>query len=132
MSLIPPAPPRFGSPGQIAPDGDKDWLQMFRFFNLLCRYLINIASAFQSVIAGATSGVATFTQIFQGVSYSKVVIYCDALTGAATYTFPSPFTHQPAIMATDQLAPALITSLSTTAVTVTGAGTTGFLFLEGF
>lgn len=132
MSLLPPAPPRFGSPGQEEPQGVSDWRYLFKFFFQLCRYLVNLANAVQSPIAGATSGRAFFTQAFQGTSLSIVLIYCDALNGAASYTFPSPFTYAPVVVTTSGPAPGVVTALSATAVTVTGAPTTGFLVLIGF
>lgn len=132
MSLLPPSPPRYGQPGEEMPTDVSGWRYLNKFFFQLCRYLINLANSTQVKIAGSTSGMAIFTQVFQGVSFNKVVIYCDNLTGTATYTFPSPFTYQPAIVSTDQLAPGIITSLSLISVTITGAASTGFLFVEGF
>ena len=79
-----------------------------------------------------TAGNANFSQPFQGASYKKVIIYLSALTGAQSYTFPTAFSHTPAIISTNGLGAAVVTALSTSACTVTGAASTGFLFLEGY
>lgn len=86
----------------------------------------------QTTVSGSTSGSAVFSEPFQGSAYKKVMIYCNALVGTASFTFPTAFSHTPVVLTTSGLSSAIATSVSTTAVTVTGTTTTGFLILEGF
>jgi hypothetical protein len=87
--------------------------------------------AAQTVVNGSSSGTATFSQPFIGSSFKMVVIYCAALSGTASYTFPVAFSKTPNAIATSAVATSVATSVSTTAVTVTGAAT-GFLVLVGY
>ena len=50
------------------------------------------------------------------------MVYCNALTGTASYTFPTAFTNVPVVL----------TTLSATAMTVTGSSTTGPIIVEGY
>lgn len=83
-------------------------------------------------VAGGTSGTALFSMPSQS-SYSKeVIIICNALLGAASYTFPTPFINTPVVLSTSGLATALVSALSTTAMTVTGTTSTGTLIVKGY
>lgn len=83
-------------------------------------------------VAGSTSGSTDFSMPFQGTSYKRVMIYMNILVGTAAYTFPTPFAHTPQILCDNAPRIATVTSLSTTAITITGAGETGFIELSGW
>lgn len=86
----------------------------------------------QTVINGSTSGTLSYSQPFIGAFYKKLVLYCSSLIGTATFSFLSPFVDVPAVIVSNQVATSVVTSISATAVTITGSTTTGFIILEGY
>ena len=106
--------------------------------NITAGYAIIATSATinntKTTVNGSTSGSVIFGQPFNGSGYKKLVMYCNALNGTASYTFPQPFLFIPAIVNTNGLAASVVTSLAANSITITGTGaaTTGFIILEGF
>lgn len=84
----------------------------------------------QTTVSASVSGTAVCSQPFQGGNYAKVVIYVSAINGTATYTFPAAMVNVPVVMA----APSgtVVSSVSNTAISLSGAGESGFIILEGF
>ena len=55
-----------------------------------------------------------------------------ACLGTASYTYPTAYTNTPSVYASNNVAAGIVTSISTSAVTVTGATSTGSLVLEDY
>jgi len=86
----------------------------------------------QTTVSGSVAGAAVFSQPFQGMSFKKVMVYLSGLNGTASYTFPTAFANTPKVLVTTADLSALVTTISTTAVTITGAVSTGNIIIEGY
>jgi hypothetical protein len=97
-----------------------------------------IYSGSATSVSCSTSGTAKFsTPIYAGYAggtiEGKVIIVLSACVGTATYTFNSnAFSQLPGIFPSSTVSAALVTTLSTSAVTITGATSTGVIILDGF
>jgi hypothetical protein len=89
-------------------------------------------AATQTTVNASTSGSVVFSEPMQGGSLKMVVAYCNNSTGTASFTFPTAFTNAPAVVSTSGPAASVVTSLSASAITVTGSSTTGPLVLIGY
>jgi len=86
----------------------------------------------QTTVGGSTSGNAVFSQPFEGAYYKKVIVLLELLNGTASYTFPAAFTETPDYFIGASASGATLTALSTTAVTISGAPSSGVIVLEGY
>lgn len=86
----------------------------------------------QTTVSCSTSGSAIFSQPEQGASDKKVLIHLAACLGTASYTYPTAFTNTPSVYASNNVVASIASSVSTSAVTVTGTTSTGSLILEDY
>lgn len=91
-----------------------------------------VSTAAQTTVNCSTSGTAVFSQPQIGASYKQTVISLSSCTGTASYTFPAVYTVTPGIFAGSTVSASLVTSLSTSAVTVTGSASTGIIDLKAY
>lgn len=89
-------------------------------------------TAAQTTVSCSTSGSAVFSQPLQGSSDKKVVVHLAACLGTASYTYPTAFTNSPSVYGSNNVAAGIASSVSSTAVTVTGTTSTGSFFLEDY
>jgi hypothetical protein len=76
VALLPPAPPRFG-PGSAAPQTERDWLQMFSYFNNVSQYL----TALSAQIAGGQSVTMTLAKLTTGGTNGSITFTNGIETG---------------------------------------------------
>lgn len=84
----------------------------------------------KTTVGCSISGIAVFSMTEQGSAQKCVTVHANTCNGTASYTFPTAFTNTPAVINTNSLAAAVVTSASTTSMTITGSSTTGYLKLE--
>jgi len=88
-------------------------------------------SSTQTTVSCSTSGTAVFSQTQTTVD-NRVLIHLSACLGTASYTYPVAYTNTPSVFGSNNVAATVATSVSTSAVTVTGATSTGALVLEDY
>ena len=86
----------------------------------------------QTIVTASVSGSCIFTEPILGDSLKRVMIYCNTMSGSASYTFPTAFEYTPVVLATDGLPNSVVSTISTTDVAVSGSNLTGFVVIEGF
>ena len=90
-----------------------------------------------TTVSGSTSGTATFYSNSAcainptTLALKETIVYCSALVGTASFTFPAAYTNTPVVLTTSGPAASVVTSLSATAMTVTGSTTSGYLIVIG-
>jgi hypothetical protein len=90
---------------------------------------LNLYSS-QTTVTSSFSGNIVCSQPFKGPAYKKVIIYCDAIIGSASYTYQTAFVNSPVITSGNN---SLVSALSATSVTVTTTTSTStFIIIEGF
>lgn len=87
------------------------------------------STAAQTTVSCSTSGSVVFSEPLQGTSSKQVIAYENSCLGTASYTYPTAFTNTPDSLGVNV---AKFTSISTSAVTVTGTTTSGFSQLYGY
>jgi hypothetical protein len=104
-------------------------------------YSLAIKTAAKQTTFNDSTGTAIFSQPEQGTSYKKVLIFCNGIKGATTYTytFPTAFTANssstPPVVIFNNTT--ITPTISNTQVAITpplnsGSATTGYIIIEGF
>lgn len=88
-------------------------------------------------VNGSISGSIEWIMPCQGTGYKKLMIQLIDLVGTASFTFPLAFEVDPIILTPGSTSGApvtAVTSLSTTASTITGTGSidNGIIIIEGY
>ena len=89
-------------------------------------------SAVVTNVSCSTSGHIKYSMPFQGATFKKVMAHVEACVGTASYTFPTTFSYNPYGVITTQSSSGSVTSISVSAITITGSGSTGMMTLEGY
>ena len=88
-------------------------------------------AATQTTVSCSTSGSVVFSEPLTGTSYKLLMLYSNGCVGTASYTYPVAFTNTPTI-AVGGGGLVLTTSLTTSAITVTGTDGNGNATLVGY
>lgn len=118
--------------GNIVIGHDVDLISLSGSNQLNIGGWITGGATYQTTVNNSGAGTTVFSEPFRSADFKKITITLSGATGTASYTFPVAFVNTPAVIATNQIALGVVTSISNTAVTVTGAASGGYITLEGY